>query len=65
MWLSKSHLYERPYNVKGINKSTGLQRDLKVYAKIILSERDKSRISERLLCQDDIVKENTKVYNLT
>ena len=39
--------------------------NLKIYVKIILSERDKPRISERLHCDDDIDKENMKIYNLS
>ena len=66
MWWSKTVIYEKPYNVKGIIKPTGLKRKPKsIYEKIILSERDKPRIQERLFCEDDIVKENTKIYNLT
>lgn len=61
MWLSKNITHEKPYNVKGIIKSTGSKRKPKsINAKIILSERDKPRIQERLRCEDGIVKENTK-----
>ena len=41
------------------------RENLKIYVKIILSERDKSRIPERLRCHDGIVKETVKAYNLT
>ena len=55
--------YEKPYNVKGIIKLTGLQRKPKsIYEQIILLERDKPRIPERLHCDDGIVKENTGKY---
>lgn len=61
MWSSKIIIYEKPYNVKGIIKLTGSQRKPKsIYVKIILLERDKPRIQERLLCEDGIVKENAK-----
>ena len=48
--------------------SLQIQRgDLKIYAQIILSEHDKSRIQERLYCEDCIVKERYEktYYNLT
>ena len=52
---------KKPYNVTGIIKLTGLQKEPKsINEKIILLERDKPRIQERLLCEDSIVKENTK-----
>lgn len=67
VWLSKNIFYEKPYNVKGIIKHTGSQEKPKsINVQIILLERDKPRIQERLLCDDGIVKESTKVvYNLT
>lgn len=47
MWLSKIITYEKPYNVTGVIKLTGLERKPKsIYVKIILSERVKPRISE-------------------
>ena len=59
--LVRSTFYEKPYNVTGIIKLTGLQKEPKsINEKIILLERDKPRIQERLLCEDGIVKENTK-----
>ena len=62
----KNISYEIPYSVKGNIKSNGSQREPKsIYEKIILLERDKPRIHERLLCDDGIVKGNTKAYNLT
>lgn len=60
MWLSKNIIYEKPYNVEGIIKSTGSKRKPKsIYVQIILLERVKPRIQERLHCDDGIVKENT------
>lgn len=66
MWMSSHGMSESPYSVKGTIKFTGLEKKPKnIYEQIILSERVKPRIQERLHAMMVVLRKILKVYNLT
>ena len=66
-WCGKVKLPTMKYHIvlQALSSQQAHRRNLKVYVKIVLSERVKPRIPERLRCHDGIVKESMKIYNLT